>query len=83
MDIIKAEQQKPRLLQLIENNKIYQDDFRLNQTLRRKLKLEKMQVQREQDESKSKGLDIRLLPANETDRVIISSWLECSKQCQI
>lgn len=71
VDVIKAEEQKPILYKLLDKKQIFKDDFYINQILRRKLKLEKNQIRREDEESKSKGLDIKLLPMNEEDKVII------------
>jgi coiled-coil domain-containing protein 130 len=68
-DIIKAEQQKPILSELYYEKYILKDDFYVNQTLRRKLKMEKNKTRREDEESKKKGLSIKLLPINEDDRV--------------
>lgn len=48
---------------------IRRDDFYLNQTLRRQLKMEKGEVKKHQEESRKKNLDIRLLPVNSEDRV--------------
>ncbi len=69
VDIIRAEERKPLLRKIIEEREIFRDDFAVNQTLRRKLKIEKNQIRKEESESKMKGLDIKLLPGNEEDKV--------------
>ena len=38
--------------------------------MRRQLKIEKIKEKKLEDESKSKGLDIRLLPLNDHDKVL-------------
>jgi coiled-coil domain-containing protein 130 len=70
-DWLKGEDQKPILYQLIENKEINKDDFYINQTLRRKLKMEKNIIKLEEEESKFKGLDLKLLPKNQHDKVIL------------
>jgi hypothetical protein len=69
IDIVKAEEKKPLLKLIYDKKTLMRDDFYVNQTLRRKLKMEKNVVKREENESKTKGLDIRLLPINHEDRV--------------
>ena len=73
IDIIKAEEQKPVLIDLYNRKSVLKDDYYLNKTLRRKLKIEKNITRRENEESMKKGLNFRLLPANEEDKVIIYS----------
>jgi coiled-coil domain-containing protein 130 len=69
IDIIKAQEQKPILNDLFERKSVLKDDYYINRTLRRKLKMQKNQTRREDEESMKKGLNIRLLPANEDDKV--------------
>jgi len=69
IDIIKAQEQKPILKELFERKSILKDDYYINRTLRRKLKIEKNQTRREDEESMKKGLNIRLLPSNKEDKV--------------
>ncbi len=71
VDVIKAEEQKPIVSELYKRNAILRDDYYLNTTLRRKLKTEKNKTRREEEESRKKGLNIRLLPVNEEDKVLL------------
>jgi hypothetical protein len=52
IDIQIAEAEKPILEQLIKERQIYKDDFFLNQTLRRKLKMEKAVQKKEEEKQK-------------------------------
>jgi coiled-coil domain-containing protein 130 len=69
VDLVKAEQKKPLLKLIFDKKRIFEDDFSVNQTLRRKLKMDKNVVKKEENESKAKALDIRLLPVTDEDRV--------------
>lgn len=69
IDYVKAQEKKPLLKLIYDKKTLMRHDFYVNQTLRRKLKMEKNVIKREENESKAKGLDIRLLPINHEDRV--------------
>ena len=71
IDIIKAEEKKSILKEIIEERKIYRDDFLLNRTMRRQLKIGKIQNNKLEEEAKMKGLNIKLLPMSAEDKVII------------
>lgn len=71
LDVIKADKELPRLQELLEEKQIKRDDFYLNQTLRRKFKMEKNQDKRQALLSEKKCLDIKILPHCNEDKVLV------------
>ncbi len=69
LDLLVAEERKPALNRLYLERLKFKDDFYLNQTLRRKLKIEKNVNRREEDEAKKIGFNFKLLPHTEIDKV--------------
>ncbi len=83
IDVVKAEEKKSVLKEIIEEKRKFKNDFLLNQTLRRKHKIEKIQNNKLDEESKAKGIDIHLLPMNEYDKVFIQLLLGHGTICEI
>ncbi len=83
IDVIKAEEKKSVLKEIIEDKRKYKYDFMLNQTLRRQLKIEKIQNNKLDEESKAKGLDLHLLPMDESDKVLILLYFGFRAICKV
>ena len=70
LDKIKGDEQKPILAKLYEEKKIFRDDYFLNKTLRRKLKMEKEEIRKVEEKKNSvKNFALPLLDYNSEDEV--------------
>ena len=70
IDKMKADEQKPILAKLYEDKKMMRDDYFVNQTLRRKLKMEKEEIRQIAEKKKGvKNFALQLLDYNSEDEV--------------